>query len=155
LTFTASGGFTGTVSLSCSGLPTGAACSFSPTSVTVGAGTTSSTLTISTTARAASWLAGSTNGPDHPFAQAALLAALALLIPAVLPRRRKPRRVGIAARLALVLLPALAASGCGGGGNGETPAPPTGGTPAGTYVVTITAASGSTTHSVNYTLTVN
>lgn len=47
-TITPSGGFTGTVSLSASGLPAGASASFVPASVTGGSG--SSTLTVSTTA---------------------------------------------------------------------------------------------------------
>ena len=46
-TITPSGGFTGTVNLSASGLPAGASASFVPTSVTGGSG--SSTLTVSTT----------------------------------------------------------------------------------------------------------
>jgi hypothetical protein len=50
-TITPSGGFTGTVNLSASGLPTGASASFAPASVTGGSG--SSTLTVSTTAATA------------------------------------------------------------------------------------------------------
>ncbi|GAB3563678.1 hypothetical protein GCM10027405_18650 [Arthrobacter alkaliphilus] len=43
-----SGGFTGTVSLSASGLPVGATASFSPAAVAVGPGAASATLTVST-----------------------------------------------------------------------------------------------------------
>ena len=50
-TITPSGGFTGTVNLSASGLPAGASASFAPTSVTGGSG--SSTLTVSTTSATA------------------------------------------------------------------------------------------------------
>jgi hypothetical protein len=50
-TITPSGGFTGTVNLSASGLPAGASASFAPASVTGGSG--SSTLTVSTTAATA------------------------------------------------------------------------------------------------------
>jgi hypothetical protein len=50
-TITPSGGFTGTVSLSASGLPAGASASFAPASITSGSG--SSTLTVSTTAATA------------------------------------------------------------------------------------------------------
>ena len=46
ITITPLNGFTGTVTLSCSGVPTGASCSFSPTSITGGAG--NSTLTVNT-----------------------------------------------------------------------------------------------------------
>jgi hypothetical protein len=50
-TITPSGGFTGTVSLSASGLPAGASASFAPASITGGSG--SSTLTVSTSAATA------------------------------------------------------------------------------------------------------
>lgn len=50
-TITPSGGFTGTVNLSASGLPAGASASFAPASITGGSG--SSTLTVSTTAATA------------------------------------------------------------------------------------------------------
>ena len=50
-TITPSGGFTGTVNLTASGLPAGASASFAPASVTGGSG--SSTLTVSTTAATA------------------------------------------------------------------------------------------------------
>ncbi|HEX6824221.1 MAG TPA: protease pro-enzyme activation domain-containing protein [Candidatus Sulfotelmatobacter sp.] len=52
ITVTPNNGFTGTVSFSCSGLPSGASCVFNPTSVLNGSGTT--TLTIQTAANSTS-----------------------------------------------------------------------------------------------------
>jgi FtsP/CotA-like multicopper oxidase with cupredoxin domain len=48
LTLTPLGGFTGTVSLSCKGFPTGYSCALSPTSVTLNGGTQSVAVTVST-----------------------------------------------------------------------------------------------------------
>jgi hypothetical protein len=47
-------------------------------------------------------------------------------------------------------------AGCGGGGGGSTPPPPPldPGTPRGTYTITITATSGSFTHSTSFQLIV-
>jgi len=53
LTLTPSNGFTGSVSLTCTGLPTGAACAFSPASVGVNGAAATSTLSITTTTRTA------------------------------------------------------------------------------------------------------
>jgi hypothetical protein len=64
------------------------------------------------------------------------------------------------ALLALLFIGAFALHGCGGGGHatgnpgGGNPGGGSTGTPAGTYNVTITATSGSTTHAVTYALTV-
>ncbi len=51
VTITPQNGFTGTVTLSCTGLPSGATCAFSPTTVTGGSGSTQ--MTIQTTANMA------------------------------------------------------------------------------------------------------
>ena len=51
VTLTSTGGFTGPVSLVCTGLPEGASCAFAPASVTLASGTTgTSTMTITATA---------------------------------------------------------------------------------------------------------
>jgi len=56
LTLMPQNGFSGDVTLTCSGLPSGATCDFSPATVTVNGAAATSTLTISTTA-ATAWLA--------------------------------------------------------------------------------------------------
>jgi hypothetical protein len=52
-----------------------------------------------------------------------------------------------------MLLLFFAGLGCGGGSSSKTTQ--TGGTPAGTYNITVTATSGSITHLVTFKLTVN
>jgi hypothetical protein len=52
-TITPTGGYTGTVTLSATGLPSGATASFNPTTVTVGATAVSAAMTVTTTASAA------------------------------------------------------------------------------------------------------
>jgi hypothetical protein len=60
-----SGPFAGTVNLSCSGLPQGAACTFSPSSVTPGAATVQAALTITTTGHSMPAMAMPT--PESPW----------------------------------------------------------------------------------------
>lgn len=151
-----SGGFTGTVTvtLACSGLPAGAACSFSPASVAVNGAASTSTLTISTLAMAAQML---TSPPGHsldPFLPTGTVLA-GTVTPFIARRRRRQRaRSGSAlAWLGLLAICAGSLQGChhggSGGGSGHSRA-----TPAGTYTVTVTATSGSTSHSLTYALTV-
>jgi uncharacterized protein (TIGR03118 family) len=149
-------GFNSAVSLSCSGLPTGAKCLFSTQSYTPG-GTTTPMLTITTTPRGGMTGAG-------PFGQASsqwptsqlwtLLAAgfaalLAALYFGTLRSRFGSAALVRAAGVAVTLLAVFAAAGCGGGkSSGST------GTPAGTSTVTVTATSGTLSHSAMISLTV-
>jgi hypothetical protein len=139
-------GFSGTVTLACSAPSTGAiTCSINPTSVTLSGTTTNqtATLTIKTTA-------ASRDRHDAPlsplFGGGAVMAGVFLFgIPAVC------RRWNVVLALIMVAF-LMAAMGCGGskssGGGGG------GGTPAGNYTVTVTATSGSTTHTTNISVTV-
>jgi uncharacterized repeat protein (TIGR01451 family) len=117
--------------LSCTGLPAHAACSFSPPSVT-GQGSTTLTITTTTPIRSAAF--SSLRNRGAPL-YAMLLPLLGLFV-----TRRSKRKAGTAASAALLMLVFLV--GCGGGGGGPPPPPPTlhGGTPAGTYTITVTAA---------------
>jgi probable HAF family extracellular repeat protein len=132
LTITPAGGFNRQVGFSCSGLPTGATCSFSPSTVTAGS-SVSTTLTISTT------------GPTFFSNMGSALLIALLVAPALLLRSHRTHSSG-ARRFRFAVPVALAfATSCGGGGDGTTappppPPPPSGGTPAGSYVVTVTAA---------------
>jgi subtilase family serine protease len=148
------GGFNGTVALTCAVTGGGTpppTCAFSSNSVANASGT--STLTVKTTAshgisgaltspssrpgRGAGWLVASTGG---------LFAGILLL---GVPRCR--RRI---AGLGIMLLVFFAAGvGCGGGSSsgGSTQ---TGGTAAGTYTVTVTATSGANVQTKALTVTV-
>lgn len=125
--------FNGTVSLTCSGLPSGASCVFSPASVTGPAG---STLTISepdTTAM--------TRSP-HP----ARFFALAFL--ALFGCIRIRRRTTWLAALIALALPFCALNGCSGSTQSSSSHPTTT-----TYSVIVTGTSGSLSHSAPLTLT--
>lgn len=136
-------GFSGAVTLACAA-PTSAliSCSINPTSVTPGgaSNTATATLTINTTAAglnfhsAPLWFNGSG-------------AMLAGVFAFGLATRR--RRLKAAAALAVVAF-LLAAVGCGGSSGSKSG----GGTPAGTYTVSVTATSGSTSHTTNVSVKV-
>jgi hypothetical protein len=132
--------FTLDVALTCSGQPSNSTCTLSPTAVTGGTGT--SKLTIQSTA------------PQQSSSTAKLErgggALLAGLLVFCLPRRWR-RRSGWMAQL-LIGLVMSTLSGCGGSGT------LTGGTPAGSYTVTVTGTSSvaavTITESATTTLTV-
>ena len=136
------------ISLGCSGLPTGAQCTFSTQTVTLLGGPGSSTVGITTTARpivtpAASLLT------RHFYAIWLAVPGLTLLGVGVRGDRRRRRILGIlmfCALFAMLLLQPACSS--------TTSQAPVSGTPAGTYTVTVTATSGSDTKSQNITLSV-
>lgn len=153
LTITALDGYSGTInftSSSCSGLPVGASCSFNPASVK-GSGTT--TLTVNTTGTTAKLT------PIHRHNFRLASTGMGLVCIFLVGRCSTRRRTAIV--LTLVLSAFLVTGmGCGGGSNGggtsssSTAPPPSTPTPAGTSNVTVTATSGSLTHNVTFTLTV-
>lgn len=169
LTYTGTADFTqfsdgsalGTVQLSCSGLPAGAACSFSngvitPAEVANGTAAGTATLTISTTGPTLQQARG--GAPPKPGRGAGTMALAGLLVlglPFAFRRRRH-----FSALLGLVLLAAIAGlNGCGG----STPLSyviSNPGTAAGTTAVTVTATInggaiyGTLSHSATINLTV-
>jgi hypothetical protein len=173
LTLTPSGGFTGSVALSCTGLPQGASCSFAPASVTLNGSAANSTLTITTTARTttAAMLPASQGTPGSPWLPGGVTLAVVLLPFAV---RGRTRLSVTQQRIIAVLIGMVILSGCGGGsssgsssggsagssgGSGSGSGSGSGGgttsgTPAGTSTVTVSATSGSTSQTMTYTLTV-
>ena len=151
LTITAFNAFTGSVSLSCSGLPAQSRCLFSPSSVAPSAGSASSTLTILTTA--ASVLLAPPSGqlrikPLYAFSLA--LLGTVLIGIGIWGRTSKKQRIGAFSVGLLFILIAVQA-GC------QSPAPgsPGAGTPHGTYNVVVTGRFGSLQHSASVTLSVN
>jgi hypothetical protein len=168
---TGTNGFNGAVSLTCSGLPAGASCSFNPASVNPGG---TSTLTITTTS------AGS--GASASLRSAAPWYALWLPLVGIVFTSGRLTRKQLIALLAMGLLGILLLQACGGGnsgsgsnlggnasggtggdnggssgGNGGSSGGSSGGsnsTPAGQYAVTITGTSGSTQHTTTFNLIV-
>jgi uncharacterized repeat protein (TIGR03803 family) len=156
IAITPKGGFNQTITFSgasCSGLPTGASCSFSPSSVTPSGGAVYTTLTIATTATSSAI-------PYWPLVHkqslflALVLPGLFVLVPTSRGKRWSAKEIGV--MLVLLLGFSLiglngcgggSASGAGGGGGG-------GGTPVGTYIVTVTATASSLSHATTLTLVV-
>jgi hypothetical protein len=163
LSLAGSGGFTGTVALTCSVAPAGPVCSVSPSSVMV-SGSTAATATVSVTTTARSGLVpiGGSNERDPSrrilWIFGALLAA-AGVIRLFAGTQARPRRFSwslATACGAVLLLSASLISGCGTGsssatGSGGSTAT---GTSAGNYNVTVTAQSGAVSHKTQLTLTV-
>jgi len=132
------------IGLSCSGQPAGAACNFTTSPVTL-AGPGSSTLNLTTTARPVTTPAAS----SHLYGIWLAVPGLTLLGAGVGGSRRRRRILGIfmfcALFAMLLLLPAC---------SNTTTQAPVSGTPAGTYTITVTAASGSDSKSQFITLRV-
>jgi triacylglycerol esterase/lipase EstA (alpha/beta hydrolase family) len=139
LSLTPLNGFSQAIALSCSGLPTGASCSFSPATFTPSASSTTDTLTV-----AVASTSGRNEGPAPLWpAGGGITVALCFIV-----RLRRSRSY----RMLLVLAGAFALCGavigCGGssgslGGGGST-----------TSTVTVTATSGALQHSTTFSLTI-
>jgi trimeric autotransporter adhesin len=153
------------VTFTCAGAPTAATCTPPAAPVAVTAGTpVPVTVTVSTTARG--MLAPQSEPATRMQPPAAIqmlplsVLAVLLLILTLLGATQSPtgrlRLARVALSACLVLMPIAAATllvGCGGGSSSTTP-PPVTGTPAGTYTITVTATSGSTTAPTQLTLIV-
>src|SRR5260370_1104072 len=156
-----SGGFNQVVGLACSGAPQAGTCTISPNSGTLNRSSASTaTLTVTTTVRG---MLGPQTGPRWIFPGLPamgerieltkilwLMATLALL--GLLAGRRRQVRLALEFAILMVVL--------GAGCAGAVKSTATGsGTPAGTYTLTLTGASGvgssALNHSINLTLTVN
>ena len=149
-TVTPMNGFSSQVSFTCSGLPSGATCSFSPSSVTPSGGNPAlSTLTISTTA--ASPALRGPRSSSHYLNYALLLPFVGMIFG--IAARRKGARLGSRAYslCALALLTVSLAS-CG-----SSSKPANSGTPAGSSTVTLTASTsgtGANSHTAALTITI-
>ena len=143
-------GFNGTVSLSCSSITPAVtrapACTFNPSSVANGSGT--STLTVSTMAATSASLSQQSEGVFYAIWLP--IGGLALLGGGFISGWKK---------LFVLLLTFLMLSGliflaaCGGGSSSSGGGQP--GTPAGSYTVTISATSGSLTHTIPVVMTIH
>lgn len=137
--------YSGSVALSCSsGLPSGAACTITSSPVTLpNTSPVTAQLAISTTARPINTAQSSFTG---------LIYALWLPIGGIALLGRGTRRRWLTL-LGIMMLAALIALQFGCGSSGKTP-PVTGGTPAGTYTITVSASSGSASRTSPLTLVV-
>lgn len=144
------GGFSGPVSITCSGLPAASTCTVNPSPVTLTAGGAATTVTVTIATRSRGVLVpvgplAPPAGPNRlPWLWFALAAALAS--GAVVLRRRQRLAFG------LLLLGAITAAACGGVTN-ELNA--NGGTPPGTYTATVKATAGKASQTVNVTVSIN
>jgi len=167
VTASAQGGtFPNSVALSCSNLPTASSCSFSLPAITPGFTSAQSTLTIRTTARALAppsnwhpinWLKVPATLTSPQFV-IPLIAWLLTIGAAIGVKARRPApynlRRGWVALGALTLTLAFLSLQMACGGGGSTTPPPPAGTPAGTYMITISGTSGTLVQSNTATLIV-
>jgi len=150
LSLAGTNGFSGPVSLSCSGLPAGDSCAFNPASVNIsGTAATTDMVTISTVANQASMAALHHNGRS-PLSGIALAFAGPLGLLALVGLRR--RSAGLRGAVLVIAMSFLSFGilGCSGSSHAATPpAMPV------TTQVMINATSGTTTHSIPVSLTVD
>jgi Bacterial Ig-like domain (group 3)/FG-GAP repeat len=152
ITVTPTGGFSQQVNFACTGLPTGATCSFSPENVTPSGSAAKTTLTIATTAQSAA-LARPDDSRLH--LRHRIRAALVVLAGGFFwffrGRRRLSYWTGPQLGLMFLLTAAAAILGCGGSssssGSGGTTQPQT-------YSVTVTATAGSESQTTTFSLAV-
>ncbi len=148
LSLTGQAGFSGSVSLSCSGAPAEATCSVTPGSVNLtSAGSANFSVSVTTTAASSAALARNSR---MRFAGIGLLSLL--LLPLCSGVRR--RLSGLWLVLALMAAVSFGMVGCGGGGSGGTGGGGSSGTPSGTYTLTVAANSGNTSVQQSLTLVV-
>jgi subtilase family serine protease len=143
LTITQLGGFSQTLSYSCSGLPSEATCAFTPASATT------ETVTVQTRAPSAR-LYKNPSGRSSGLFYALLLPGFLGLVLSAGKRTRTLRGVRPLSLIAVLALSTLWMPACGGGSS--TPRDP--GTPTGNSAATVMAAAGSLSHSVQVTLSV-
>lgn len=164
LQLTPAAGFAGTVSFQCSGAPTASTCTVNPPSAQATGNPIPLTVIVATTGKTQVVPVQNVR-PRAPgirerillIAFASLLASLMALAklgkrrPAFATRRIWFARIGWVAAPALIVL-ALALSGCGGGSMTNPPPPVT--TPPGTFMLSVTATSGTVTEQIQLSLTV-
>jgi N-acetylneuraminic acid mutarotase len=139
---TPANGFNAAVSFACSGLPSGASCSFSPSTVTPsGTAASTTTLTVATPSATAT-LRSKTRSPFPG-------TVLALLFCCFSWKKRRSLLALLVLTLCLGGLGLLTACGGGASGGGPPPIQPV------TSTITVTATSGALSHSTTFSLTVN
>jgi subtilase family serine protease len=148
LTLTPSGGFNGTVTFACSGLPAGASCSFAPASVNISS-TAVQTITLTVASSASARLV--TSQPFHrnwPM-ESVFAGIFGISLLGVGRKRRFPSRWASRFMGVCLLVAGLAAGtmmmACGGGGSGSPP-PSGSGNPTPTSTTSTITVTGTSTH---------
>ena len=143
LSVTGAATYTGSVTLTCTGLPTSASCTFNPATLNLAGGTPqSSTLTVSTAAGNMAGMVKPFRGPGMTTLGCGIFAGSLLLL---WPKRRRAYWM-ILALAGFTLLPL----GCGGNGSSTSKS----NTPAGTYTFQLIATAGTTQSTTSCTLIV-
>jgi hypothetical protein len=145
------GTFSNAVKLSCSGAPAKTTCSLSTTSVTPGSSSAAVTITVNTTANSAELATSRTGGSPPIYALWMQLPGFGLVGLTLLGTNRRAKKLALLIALFLLVGALLFMSACAGG---TGIAPQHQGTTPGTYIITVSGASGSLQHSVPLTLTV-
>jgi hypothetical protein len=132
------------ITFAVTGLPSEAAATFSPSTLAAGSGPTNVAMTVTASNSAA------IQSRPFPFGTGALPVVLGLiLLPFSRTRRSFSRRFLQLVVIAIGSTALFAVLGCGGGGGGNSTTPPPQ-----SYSLTVTASSGSLTHSTTVNLTV-
>lgn len=151
-TVTPASGFTGTIALSCSGLPSNSACSFSPASLQANGNNTALTSVVTISTGVANVAAVQhADGPLFLGTSAAMLTSVLIgWVFAPIPRNRgsRGRLLKLVQLMPIAVILCAGLVGCGTLG-GKTHA-----TPPGSYTVVITASSTGVSHNSAFTLVV-
>lgn len=145
------GAFTNPVSLTCSGLPSDASCSFSPATLTPNSGSAASTLTITTAASSLMFPRLPDRHPNLPLLTVCVVLLLAFSLATLWAGKSQRKR---AFSLASCVLLICFVSGIVSCSSGTAKDPTNPGTPAGSYTISVTGSSNQLQHSTNVTLTV-
>lgn len=149
-----SGGFNQMVTWSCTGAPTAATCTVSPSSVMLdGSNAATATVTMTTTARAfSSPLAMPRAAPPLLRWELLPVCVALFLVSLILHKLRFAARRRLCLIASAVLALAVLCTSCGGGASSGPP--PSQGTPANTYTITVTGSSNNLSHATTFKLTV-
>jgi len=154
LKLTSLNGFTGAITLSCAAPASiaaagGTTCTVTSPVTLAAAGTATATVSITTTARTSASGLGAL--PGSGMGRASLAMLLVVMAGGLFAVRRAGRNVRVGGLLMLLFVLAMGLGGCG---DSKSNAGSSTGTPAGTYGYTVSATSGSLTHTETVNLTV-